>query len=121
MKLTDLRVGNRCNNGVVIGIQHNSILAAGHYSISGMATFHEHELKPHLITTEWLNEFNFSVNKNDPRVYNDNNLHNGYSLGYYFDTKQGLFYYFNSAIVSVKIEYVHQFQNMYFVLTGKEL
>ena len=78
--------------------------------------------KPVRLTKKILKKFNFSPVKKDKSVYEDDNVYDGYSTGYYFSTTNKIFYFDGEDIYSaVKIEYVHQFQNWYFLLTGKEL
>ena len=81
-------------------------------------------LRPIELNEEWLNMFNFSVNKKDCRVYDDNNVFGEFNTGLYFHfaTKYKMFYLMQTVIyTSVSIEYVHQFQNWYYLLTGNKL
>ncbi len=128
MKTTELRRGNLvcinnvptkvesiCNIGINLEIDDYGHCPQNYWTL-------EKDINPIPLTDEWFLKFKFSINKNDNSVYQDDNVYNGYSTGFYFSTINKIFYFMESSVYSaVKIEYVHQFQNWYLLLTGKEL
>jgi hypothetical protein len=128
MNTNELRIGNlvKDNNGIIIlvdSISDDGInLETDDYGHSPQLYCTPYtEISPIELTMERLIKFNFSINKNDNRIYDDNNMYEGYSTGYYFNLTAGVFYFRELLIYSKKIKYVHEFQNMYFSLTGRDL
>ena len=130
IKANEFRIGNlysdkelpnsTANILIVQQINHKFEVVRDHFLINDCYT--EDKCFPVPLTPEYLERFGFSLSVRDKRVYTDNNTYNGYHTGYYFATHSGLFYFVESSIYSPKaIKYVHQFQNMYFALTGEEL
>jgi len=129
MKTTELRIGNYVLNNKNVPIRVESISDIGinleiddyGHCPQNYWTL-EKDINPMPLTDEWMKKFNFSVNKNDKSVFQDDNVYDGYSTGFYFSTKNKIFYFMESSLYSaVKIEYVHQFQNWYHCFTGKDL
>lgn len=71
-------------------------------------------INPIPLTEEWLLKFGFFSHENRPRpVYGNNSF-------IYFYKQDGIFW---SDLMhgTIEIKYVHQLQNLYHALTGKEL
>lgn len=148
MEANEIRIGNIVmHNGHPIVVKdicsigiNSTIDTYGHADQTYWILFREISAIP--LTEEWLKLFNFSLNKRDESVWDDNNItEEGYGTGYYFNigeeyetytdedsgkekriaTSHHEFYYMTSVITSEPILYVHEFQNMYYALTKKEL
>ncbi len=128
-KISDFRIGNHTNGGIVIGISHERLECAGHYNMSGMTSFEEHEIKPEILTIDWLISFGFvRANKMveqrpcyhkyfaDDKVLEIWPTENSTRLWNGTDSYRMVY---SSLWISPK--YVHQLQNLYFALTGEEL
>lgn len=85
-------------------------LSAGSHSVSCTMK----ELSPIPITPEWLERAGFTEQAN---AWNGPNKEFDFGLFAY----EGDPYTYNSCECNPKVEYVHQLQNLYFVLTGEEL
>jgi hypothetical protein len=111
MKANELRINNYLlNDGVVIKIDARSIFDI--WNDEGLKNY-----QPIILTEEWLLKFGFTWNGliskgqyltiftpcGKALVYNDN------------------FFIFTGVTIETPIQYVHQLQNLYFALTGKEL
>jgi len=70
--------------------------------------------KPIPLIPEWLERFGFDKYDRFHRLWVDKS--NKYL---FIDDKDGFFYYDHG--MEPKLKYVHQLQNLYFILTGKEL
>ena len=111
MKANELRIGNWIINGIGEEFQTNEHTIA--YYDNGIATLGE--FKPIPLTEQWLKDFGFTINgcwcSNKLVLESDKTL-----MGF----KR---YWFNSNKLreKIRIKYVHQLQNLYFALTGKEL
>lgn len=116
MKPTDLRIGNNIHNGVVISLDQTYATLAGHYNISGMASIEFRELIPTHITKEWLNKFGFFDNDTIGVFVNGR-----YDLERLTLDSDEWGFCINEEQTGTKIKYVHELQNLYFALTGKEL
>ena len=97
----ELGIGNVTDKGRVKSFYESGI------HIGMGKTFGFNELKPILLTEEWLLKFGFSIFKNmyfikGMQIWKCNDL--------FLCNKNGIY-----------IKYVHQLQNLYFALTGKEL
>lgn len=108
MKANELRIGNY--------VKSNDVNMAPYFIVT--ASFlkqNENEMSwfidPIPLTEEWLLKFGFEC------VYTYDDHH------YYLDSKHGfsLDRSFQHLDCEYDIEYVHQLQNLYFALTGKEL
>lgn len=129
MDVNELRIGNFVFNKKNVPIKVESISDMGvNLQIDNYGHCPQNywtlktELSPIPLTNEWYKRFNFSVNKNDSSVYQDDNIYDGYSTSFYFSTKNRIFYFMGSKLYSaVPIKFVHQFQNWYQCFTGKEL
>jgi hypothetical protein len=117
MKANEFRLGNWISDGEGLEFQITMItpdkIEAGPLMISSLGLEAEDYGLP--ITEEWLLKFGFSEDLEDI----DYHLHeNGFTI--HFDINDGhLECYLES--VGIDISYVHQLQNLYFALTGKEL
>lgn len=147
MEANELRIGNYVEhedaNEIVEGIHYNNendyLLLIGNYLRPIK------EIKPVPLTEDWLLRFGFERQKE--RIYNKTQLPNGGNNGFhnaveylnksnnqvlygapYEGAENGYHYIFGSVTtdfgedyISKKVEFVHQLQNLYFALTGKEL
>ena len=109
MKATELRIGNWYSSGVDMdtGEQvYNQVLPDLYmnWHVNGCWA------KPIPLTKEWLERFGFEINQNGY-----------YQKGEYKISDKMEFYFFDVGDWQMTINYVHQLQNLYFSLTGKEL
>lgn len=100
MKANELRTGNYVYD--TLGKVNTYIVKEPH-----------NQVKPIPLTEEWLLKFGFERSglynvKDEVYVYDEYGL-----------TDTGFEYRFNYT--QIKLKYVHQLQNLYFALTGKEL
>ena len=77
------------------------------------------EIVPIKLNTDWLVRFDFI--KDDECFWCKNSINDDFKLTdkHSYDVDQFEFYYGINS--SIRIEYVHQLQNLYYALTGKEL
>lgn len=106
MKPTELRIGNwikRNTQSDGFQIDHHSFWSCER---------NPENYKPIYLTEDWLEKFGF---KTDDIIWVKDEI----QIGHY---KSG-FYLCSGTLLrlSKKIKYVHQLQNLYFALTGKEL
>lgn len=114
MKANELRVGDWYNQ---FGNYHQ---ATGN-TISELENAPEGQLwcKPILITEEWLKRFGFYETSRYGNYLEFNiNQEQALRLPICKHSEKDFWYVLRD---SVKIQYVHQLQNLYFVLTGEEL
>ena len=99
---TELRIGN--------WVHFENKSTAGDFQMD-VDDFNNDNLTPIPLTEEWLVKFGFKTdNRDDFTIY-----HNKYTT---FIMQDGR-YYFSAPVYCFK--HVHQLQNLYFALTGKEL
>jgi len=119
MKATELRIGNWVQD------RHSEECGMIDIVVLGIIDAMEnHSYEPIPLTEEWLVKFGFKNKSNSGSAYYL--LFSGdYGLGLQEGLTQetrGMYYYFmTNSDRSIKIEYVHQLQNLYFALTGQEL
>ena len=75
-------------------------------------------LKPIELTTDWLDKFNFET---DQIMYWHKNFRGFFQLGYFADGGFGLCAYGHLDRQLVNVKYVHQLQNLFYYINGKEL
>jgi hypothetical protein len=75
-------------------------------------------LKPIPLTEEWLIKFNFVYHHDTPHP---NRVFRISSNEMIFDLEEIISYYFGGSFISVELKYVHQLQNLFWILTGQEL
>jgi len=131
MKARDLRIGNYVNGlygGImkVAGIKVYTDekcdvwLKKPDYSISGV--FMIDTINPIKLTEEWFLKFGFNYGRISgnfvwfTKPVNNKNHHGVFKI--IVNPETG---FFLNERVMVRLEYVHQLQNLYFVLTGEEL
>ncbi len=107
MKANELRIGNYVYD--TLGKVNKIDLEA----ITHIVKEPHNQVKPIPLTEEWLLKFGFERSglynvKDEVYVYDEYGL-----------TDTGFEYRFNYT--QIKLKYVHQLQNLYFALTGKEL
>jgi hypothetical protein len=81
----------------------------------------EYAVKPIPLTEEWLLRFGF---KEEERSAYYDNSHRFLKDDFLYDLKDGsltIAFSMDEGNLAVKAPYVHQLQNLYFALTGKEL
>lgn len=132
MNANELRIGN------LIGLHKEAIYSVVSisdefldlYGVSENVKYHDfknvlidEDMRPIPLTEEWLLKFGFEITKSE--LHNLKQIYNGYiSFNTYinFNGEESylwLRYYQNGT--TPKLKYVHQLQNLYFALTGKEL
>lgn len=77
----------------------------------------EVDVEPIPLSRELLLKFNFYENRSN----NSWQLDTKYGFSIWGRIDKGFYVYVESDEIGNKIEYVHQLQNLYFALTGKEL
>jgi hypothetical protein len=116
--ITELRIGNWINayhgNVQVTGIKDGVI----YHTENLIGATHGGILNPIKLTEEWMVKLRF-------KVYNEGTGKNVYRMYNLFDDMNCKIKFknnkFSFRFKSNKIDYVHQLQNLYFSLTGKEL
>lgn len=111
IKPEELRIGNFVNRlgkkTVITALQKTDELSFISTPISGAITINQ--IEPIEITEQWLSDFGFE--KNDQGNY-DNRMELSF-----VDRK----YHFRQGWTDVELNSVHQLQNLYYSLCGKEL
>lgn len=111
MKANELRIGNFTEQGQIKNFWERGV----HFGFGKCYEFNE--LKPIPLTEEWLLKFGFEIDKtyvSEQNPYLDH-IKNEVRISMpYFSFEYG-----DGAFNELK--YVHQLQNLYFALTGKEL
>lgn len=117
MKLNELRKGNFIKfseNGTEFIVDYFDEIGVGVHNDKETTWIEADLFEPIELTEEWLLGFYFETDK---IIYWNGNI----SLGFF---KDGFFYTPTSEILlkrGIELKYVHQLQNLYFALTGKEL
>lgn len=125
MDVRELRIGN-----YVDGIKYiNSemvVSSIGYQSMPGednlylINSYPAYGFKPIPLTEEWLLRFGFTGNKGYMRKDNDYSMHFEYvNDGWECNVCFGSYCEDSESLEHIK--YVHQLQNLYYALTGKEL
>ena len=117
MKPIELRIGNLINdNAEVIGIVKGGIYVkpVGKHEIT---SYRHDQLKSIPLTEEWLKKFGFVKSSQDERMWIDDNT------GWFMIYEKDGYYKFSTSesVYGKQFNKVHQFQNLYFTLTGEEL
>lgn len=134
MKASELRIGNWVQgpkgamyDGVQIQVTPKTILAIHSDGI---------ELQPIPLTEEWLLKFGFKAWDNKKTIYTlerDIDEYNNTCFRFWFKQDELIFDYIQNEthptesvfddknIIRLKIQHVHQLQNLYFALTNEEL
>lgn len=134
MNKTEIRIGNIIkSNSITIDIDNKSFTVTGitegsvwgkykylnmhdQEDVNEVPVYYKH-LSGMPLTEEWLIKFGFEkIKERDGSYYNhsiDYHYNNG-ALSVGCDNENGY-------EIPIKIEYVHQLQNLFFALTGKEL
>jgi hypothetical protein len=114
LRASELRIGNITTLGVVSLIDQDVFRVVDSEGDSFKNTWAE--IKPIPITEEWLLKFGFEKTEwyfNSYRLVIGNN---DYAILIDLDGNCEV-----GDIITCKIQYVHQLQNLYFALTGEEL
>jgi len=129
MKIQELRIGNLINqHGQITKVYHLDIGGKSFYIINDMPIHKEtfrhrdtHELiySPVPLTEEWLIKFGFQELNMFWRIPVEDGVF--FEVGYITDDKNFQFESPLSMGDEINLEYVHQLQNLYYALTGKEL
>lgn len=116
MEASELRIGNFISDRVASDSFCAEVKKLD-YSRCYYGQFHSFysDLKPIPITEEWLIKFGFDLvvkegNQNEFRVYSLNQIT--------YNTNHGWWWKHH---LDLQPKYIHQLQNLYFALTGKEL
>lgn len=109
IKSNELRIGNRTSNGIVVNVFEDYF-----YTKGGVTTYNSkyHETNPIKLTEEWLIKFGFTI------IKTPHGTMCGFIKGKFkLEISNSCNIYYKKILV----KYVHQLQNLYFVLTGYEL
>lgn len=112
MKASELRIGNWVYDNPCLSsrqIDAKDILELVQMEVAGHTRFH---LEPEELTSEWLERFGF---EHENTIGGWSKWSNGKMR--LLDMK----FYFDSSEYFIRVEDVHQLQNLYFALTGEEL
>ena len=105
----ELRIGNLIKrNGIVVTVDHQTFYDVIRYP-------EQYERIP--LTKEWLDKLSFVYSYFEGYSYSINLIEYHYSIDY--NIPNGLFS--TNIKIAYKLEYVHQIQNLYFSIKGKEL
>lgn len=120
MKATELRIGNWVRIKDVPTTKEWQVESIGNLQQVAGQLWSIEELEPIQLTEEWLTRFGFKLpahswigDKFHLSEYGEGSKHPNGGVWVVAMNK-------NNAIIS-EIQYVHQLQNLYFALTGKEL
>jgi len=124
MEATELRIGNYVTlyTGDTIVDDCHQIIAEDFNEIKGLCLV---GIKPITLTAEWLAKFGFQKYKVPTNDWMLNNIrifsgHHEWWFGFELTIVNKQFK--NEGVFdSVRLDYVHQLQNLYFALTGKEI
>lgn len=134
MKASELRVGNKTSNGIVVNIFEDHF-----FTKVGDTAYNSkyHPAEPIPLTVGWLLKFGFVEN-----FIGNKFSESWYELKYLSNEHEPMITSWVSILINIetwscvicdeypdevgantkiKIEYVHQLQNLYFALTGEEL
>lgn len=124
----ELRVGNWVNDvgSVPYQIMPNDIVALHQCQISGKVLL---TINPIPLTPEWLVRFGFLQGKgkwgNDFYILNEDGFTVMFSVEHWTDVEETSVWknhWFTKGLLNKnKLQFVHQLQNLFFALTGKEL
>lgn len=123
MKAEELRIGNLIMKDdeafTVTGVTPRYVS----YEHSGELTFNFRleDVQPILITHEWLEKFGWVWNEECKSYEKYPNGDTRMNLSLEIGGSYTMFNYVLKAVIAERIYYVHQLQNLYFALTGKEL
>jgi hypothetical protein len=116
MKAQELRIGNLLQ-GLSNIRKIAEINTTSFTDTQGLSTLLRDSM-PILLTEEWLLKFGFEKLNRDVVAYEQCNL----IVEWLFERWTGRLYFdAYTSIQIIEIKYVHQLQNLYFVLTGEEL
>lgn len=121
MKANELRLGNLVHAKLASGKGRTVVHKITGYNIANLSDglTSSFVFEPIPLTEEWLLKFGFDPKDNrDISGYVKNNL----VVEWLFDRWTGRLYYdFKTSVQIIKLEYVHQLQNLFYALTGQEL
>jgi len=128
----ELRIGNLTDKGIVFGICHQDGVQMIHILNNKFASISEtyiiKDINPIELTEEWLFEFGFkkgnkcyengvSIELLDTDFYLRPSFLGGFYWGFNLSDEK-----LDCELNNVQsIKYIHQLQNLYFAITGKEL
>lgn len=128
--IKELRINNqvksRCHKGLVTDIYaifpDNIKLSA-----NPLATYSTSDIDPIELTAEWLTKFGFTLSSSKSELWSYGNTMLIWRTEYESDELDN-YYEFRFGITSsygayrqVRLDYVHQLQNLTYILTGEEL
>lgn len=123
MKANELRIGNFVNDNFTVECVSNiqvdldSVIQDKHIKNVFIA-----DLKPTPITAEWLIKFGFQKDENLEEYYDSEGMF-GVALNHEFHGKKSPLplHIWDATFTGADCMFIHQLQNLYFALTGKEL
>lgn len=126
MKANELRIGNLVNDEetthIVVGVDNYYVKSYWHKDIKEETLYETpiSQIKPIILTEEWLIKFGFERNNLD-----ENNTWLNLKYRYLnFSSDESVNFnkvYLSLNKMDITCKYVHQLQNLYFALTGEEL
>jgi hypothetical protein len=125
MKANELRIGNLLQSDTntiikIVGVVKKNIYY--YHNKKNIYVLELNNFKPIPLTEEWLLKFGFE--ETDPKTFMDGLYSRKKGDGFYIN-KETMSYctfdYEGTIDDIIKIEYVHQLQNLYFAVTGEEL
>jgi hypothetical protein len=126
MKVQELRIGNLVSfDGVTLIVE--SIDLGGYIGLTDIILFEQldkDDLKPINLTEEWLIKFGFKykeAGEYKKSGYFLEIINQDQDTFIFANNKLQVSIYTLSIFIDINIEYIHQLQNLYFALTGKEL
>jgi len=122
MKASELRIGNYVwedyGGDYVVTSIHNKFfgtIGLTKPSFKTEGVYLVDEIKPILLTEEWLLKFGFEPKGTEPIMFT-NGRYNYFPSSKYFGNTRN-----NGGLIHSNVRHVHQLQNLYFALTGEEL
>lgn len=128
MKANELRLGNHVlnENKHEVVFQLVTELNGEYLVIEGINNTPEHEITPIQLTEEWLLKFGFEKCINSVTHWFKKQISPSVYLGIDIIGATSITEEFQNEFICLvflpnKVQYVHQIQNLYFLLTGEEL
>lgn len=119
MKATDLRIGNWVKSKLHGGLE-TEVFSVFHHSVklgaNPLALYKQDEIEPIPLAEEWLFKLGFvKLDTNDIFYIHED------CMNFKLSKCLTMTAWHNLMLHDVKLEHVHQLQNLYYALTGEEL